>query len=78
MRVIHLIEKICIHISMICSLTLIVLRILDWYNPFMDFSGHAGFVLYILCVVSMLFGLIYICTDKKVPQKKPVYYERRN
>lgn len=38
------------HVSVICSIALLVIQILDWYNPFMDFMGHSMFLLYLLCI----------------------------
>ena len=29
-----------LHLCVICSFVCIIARVLDWYNPYMDFSGH--------------------------------------
>ena len=46
--------------GVVCSLILITARILDWYNPYMDFSGHVALVQLFLCVdmifLAMTFG----------------------
>ena len=34
------IRKILLHICVVCSLISITAGILDWYNPYMDFTGH--------------------------------------
>lgn len=34
------IKQILFHIAVICGLVCITARILDWYNPYMDFGGH--------------------------------------
>lgn len=65
MRILKIIQGLCIHICIICSLTMIVVQILDWYNPFMDFAGHTKYVLYTWCAASLIAGLIYIFADKK-------------
>lgn len=39
MRKIRMIRQILFHISMICSLICFTARILDWYNPYMNFIG---------------------------------------
>ena len=65
MRFIRFIQRALIHICMICSLIMLVVHILDWYNPFMDFSGHTVLALYILCGGSILSGLIFTATDCK-------------
>ncbi len=36
-------RKWIIHICMICSFICIITKILDWYNPYMDFGGHVIF-----------------------------------
>ncbi len=35
---------IVLHLCVICSFACIIAEILDWYNPFMDFSGHMFYV----------------------------------
>ena len=40
------IKSILGHICIICGLALMVIQVLDWYNPFMDFMGHSMFLLY--------------------------------
>lgn len=39
---------ILLHISVICSIACVIISVLDWYNPYMDFAGHAVFVQYTL------------------------------
>ena len=43
------IRFLCIQIGVVCSLILITARILDWYNPYMDFSGHVALAQMLLC-----------------------------
>lgn len=49
----HVTGNICI----ICSIALLIIFILDWYNPYMDFLGHAKILLYPLCICSVYMGL---------------------
>ena len=47
-------KKVLFHIAVICGLVCAVAKILDWYNPYMDFSGHVGglqMVLYFVVIV---------------------------
>lgn len=37
-----------LHLGVVCSFVYIIAKILDWYNPYMDLSGHVLFVHYIL------------------------------
>lgn len=41
----------------ICSLAVLIIFVLDWYNPFMDFLGHAKILLYPLCMCSIYMGV---------------------
>lgn len=43
-----IIRGMLLHCCVICSIASIIIRVLDWYNPYMDFSGHAVFVPYLL------------------------------
>lgn len=43
-----IIKKILSHLCIICGITLLVIQVLDWFNPLMDFMGHAIFLLYIV------------------------------
>ena len=45
--------------GVICSLVCIAVAVLDWYNPFMDFSGHVIVIqkmLYLIVLLSAFFG----------------------
>jgi hypothetical protein len=48
------IHRFLLHVGVICSLVCVMARILDWYNPFMDFGGHITFVQQILYAVPVL------------------------
>ena len=48
------IRGILLHISVVCALISITAKILDYYNPYMDFSGHTvmlQFLLYAAVIV---------------------------
>ncbi len=66
MKGMAVIQSVLIHVGLICSLVMIVVQILDWYNPFMDFAGHSRGVFYVLCGSSLLHGILHIMTRKKV------------
>lgn len=57
MRFLGILKKIIAHGCVICSLTMIVVYILDWYNPYMDFAGHATIIQYLLCIFAFLLGI---------------------
>lgn len=33
-----------LHVGVICSFVCIAAKVLDWYNPFMDFAGHVWYM----------------------------------
>lgn len=39
-----------LHICVVCSFVCMTAKILDWYNPFMDFSGHTAYLQVMLYV----------------------------
>lgn len=53
------------HICVVCSIALLIIQILDWYNPYMDFMGHSMFLLYALCAGSLYLGLCRILGGKR-------------
>lgn len=53
-----------LHIGVICSFVCIAAKVLDWYNPYMDFAGHIWFVQPALYFVVVLLALL------KNPQKE--------
>ena len=59
------VKKILLHIGGICSCVLIIVHILDWYNPFMDFSGYSLWVLYLLCAVMLIVNVLDTAFDSK-------------
>ncbi len=43
-----------LHVCVVCSLVCMAAKLLDWYNPYMDFSGH------IMGVQFLLYGCIFL------------------
>ena len=51
------IKGIMLQVSVICSFVCIITKILDWYNPYMDFAGHVWYIqscLYVTVIVLAL------------------------
>ncbi len=46
MKVVDLLKIIAGHICIICSISLMVIQILDWFNPLMNFMGNSMFLFY--------------------------------
>ena len=53
-----------LHIGVICSCVCMIAKILDWYNPFMDFTGHVWFM-----QIALYFAVILLTLTKK-PNKR--------
>ena len=49
-----ILRGILLQVGVVCSFVCIIAKILDWYNPYMDFSGHVWYVQMLLCVVVIL------------------------
>lgn len=58
MWAVSLIKGVLLNICIICSMVCIALKVLDWYNPYMDFTGHAAFIPYILYVSVFLYAIL--------------------
>ena len=61
MKVVDLLKIIAGHICIICSISLMVIQILDWFNPLMNFMGNSMFL---LCAASVFFGVCEIYLRK--------------
>lgn len=59
-RRMRLIKQILFHTAVICGLVCLTAKILDWYNPFMDFSGHVSFIPVSGCVSVLVLGILNI------------------
>ncbi len=64
MRIRKKIKNLACNICIICSMSLLLIFVLDWYNPYMDFLGHARELLYPLCICSIYMG-IYSQVEKE-------------
>ena len=53
-------KKVLFHIAVICGFVCAVAKILDWYNPYMDFGGHVAWAGMTGCVAVFLFGVLNI------------------
>lgn len=53
----NILRKLLLQISVICSFVCIIAKILDWYNPFMDFSGHIAAIQYCLYTAVLIYAL---------------------
>lgn len=65
MEIMRKLMRLFLHINMICSLVLLMIQVLDWYNPYMDFMGHATWVLYTLCVSTILLSIFTMFQSAK-------------
>ena len=72
MKVIDVMKIIAGHSCIICSISLMVIQILDWFNPLMDFMGHSMFLLYALCIASAFLGVCEIYLRKSETKPKLV------
>lgn len=53
-------KRVLFHVAVICGIVCAVAKILDWYNPYMDFSGHVSWAGMSGCVAVFLFGVLSI------------------
>ena len=65
MKTAEFLNKLAVHVSLICGIAILVIQVLDWYNPYMDFMGHSMFLLYALCAGSLYLGLCRILGGKR-------------
>ena len=78
MKILSTIRKILLHVCVVCSLVSITAKILDWYNPYMDFSGHVGglqMVLYFVVIVLAVTEGGSIISGRKIYHKSYVEYQ---
>lgn len=64
------VRGILLHVCMVCSLVCMTAKILDWYNPYMDFTGHIWGIQMALYLSVIVLGI----TRKKPPNKKAKIY----
>ena len=58
------VKRILAHGCVICGMVVVTFQILDWYNPYMDFLGHAKPVLNLLCFCSVASGFLCIFDEE--------------
>lgn len=51
------VRGILLHICVVCSLVCITAKILDWYNPYMNFTGHIWGIQIVLYLTVIFLGL---------------------
>ena len=65
----------------ICSLVCITAKILDWYNPYMDFTGHIWGIQMVLYISAIVLGITrnYAISQRGLKQKRiAVRTDRKN
>lgn len=58
MKTIKIIEFCLLHIAAACSIACIIFKILDWYNPFMDFQGNGAIMQWMLYISTVVLALL--------------------
>ena len=58
MKTIKIIEFCLLHIAAACSIACIIFKILDWYNPFMDFQGNVAIMQWMLYISTVVLALL--------------------
>lgn len=71
MEIIKTLIKLFLHINIVCSLVLLAIQALDWYNPYMDFMGRAAWVMYTLYICTVLFGIFAAFLTAGAAHRKP-------
>ena len=71
MKVVRFLYRLAGHVGLICGIAILVIQVLDWYNPYMDFMGHARFLLYGLCISAIWVGICGILGLPVEKQEKP-------
>ena len=57
MNILNTIRKILLHVCVVCSLVSITAGILDWYNPYMNFTGHISGIQVVLYLSVIVLGV---------------------
>ena len=66
------VREILLHVCVVCSLVCITAKVLDWYNPYMDFTGHIWGIQAALYLSAIVLGVTgnYVSSQRKPKQKK--------
>ena len=59
-------RKILLHICVVCSFIGTIVMVLDWYNPFMNFSGH---IVYIQMLLYLSVFIMELSAQKEQKKK---------
>lgn len=77
MKCIRIIKLVLANLCIICSIALLVICILDWYNPYMNFLGNSLWLLYLLCVCSAVFGILELAVGRNEKYRNEKHRNRR-
>ena len=69
------IRGILLHMCVVCSLVCMAAKILDWYNPYMDFTGHIWGIQMALYLSALALGIIGTSESLK-RSRRPCAYRR--
>lgn len=50
------VRGILLHVCVVCSCVCITAKILDWYNPYMNFTGHIWGIQMVLYLAVIILG----------------------
>lgn len=69
-----------LHVCVICSLVCMTAKILDWYNPYMDFTGHIWGLQTALYLSAIILGVTrkYVSSKQIMKQKKHISHAGRD
>lgn len=65
------VRGILLHVCVVCSFVCVTAKILDWYNPYMDFTGHIWEIQMALYLSAIILGVTrkYVSSKQKIKQK---------
>lgn len=74
------IRGILLHVCVVCSLVCVTAKILDWYNPYMDFTGHILGIQMALYLSAIILGITrkYVSSKQEMKQKVRISHAGRN
>lgn len=64
MKIKRIISNILANWLIILGIAFLVIKVLDWYNPLMDFSGQTGALQILLGVCAIVSGVFHIFVDR--------------
>lgn len=74
------VRGILLHICVVCSLVCVTAKILDWYNPYMDFTGHIWGIQMALYLSAIILGFTrkYVSSKQEMKRKVRISHAGRN